>query len=503
MAQDYQVDLRTWGMKDGMSDRQVNCFLKDSHGFIWLCTRNGLNCFDGYSFKVYTKEKKQVPFRYLSFMEEDADGLFWMLSSPVYNNNNLFIFDPYTKKSILWKAKTGYNQDEVFTFLSKFNDSTLFFGDYNKKYFFTWQPRQGLRKINFPVAVWQEITISDHNSFWVVDSNKMVWEIAMDGTVLNKAKIQEVAPWPSYSDLGVYKLMQGQKNTFKLLTEVHINNGNAIITDLFNHINNTGFDVGVDSIRYINGRLYTTSKKVLRDFLAEGYIDLFAHVGHVIMDKGKIWMTNTYGFAQLSVAKNKFRKYFYQDPKAFKRNSFRNLLIDNNCLYGTNEYSGVYGAPIDTNVRTRITTCQQTVGMHYAFIKTWDGTLITVVGATVYAKYKGKDTWKTTELPKEDRAPPIWKIYQVAPDSFLLGTGNGLRWLGLTKWAFTPFTQYNGYDELRKAIILDIIPDKNGSKWICANTGFYQYDPARGVMARYSPDDTGSHYLPSKEIQHF
>ena len=38
---------------DGLSDNRVTCFLKDKTGYIWIGTKNGLNRYDGHSFKVF------------------------------------------------------------------------------------------------------------------------------------------------------------------------------------------------------------------------------------------------------------------------------------------------------------------------------------------------------------------------------------------------------------------------------------------------------------------
>lgn len=37
----------------GLSQNTVNCVLQDSEGLMWFGTQNGLNCWDGYSFKIY------------------------------------------------------------------------------------------------------------------------------------------------------------------------------------------------------------------------------------------------------------------------------------------------------------------------------------------------------------------------------------------------------------------------------------------------------------------
>ncbi|HEY6435388.1 MAG TPA: two-component regulator propeller domain-containing protein, partial [Ignavibacteriaceae bacterium] len=39
--------------KNGLSNNKVNAILQDKIGFIWFGTEDGLNCFDGYEFKVF------------------------------------------------------------------------------------------------------------------------------------------------------------------------------------------------------------------------------------------------------------------------------------------------------------------------------------------------------------------------------------------------------------------------------------------------------------------
>ena len=53
-AQVLNVDHFT--IENGMSQTSVNCIIQDSQGFLWAGTQDGLNKFDGYSFRVYKNE---------------------------------------------------------------------------------------------------------------------------------------------------------------------------------------------------------------------------------------------------------------------------------------------------------------------------------------------------------------------------------------------------------------------------------------------------------------
>ena len=50
ILQGAQLPMRIYTVADGLAGNQINCIIQDSHGFIWLCTEEGLSRFDGYQF---------------------------------------------------------------------------------------------------------------------------------------------------------------------------------------------------------------------------------------------------------------------------------------------------------------------------------------------------------------------------------------------------------------------------------------------------------------------
>ncbi len=505
-AQDYEISIKSWDANDGLSDREVIGLYKDSRGLIWLCTKNGLNCFDGYGFKSYSKEKDSLPFRHLCRVTEDATGDLWVLGSANIDTNNLFIFNPLSKKVRSFYEKTGYKQKFGFDFVHRIDDSLLFFGKNNDTCFFTWHPRRGLKQMRYPVSVRFLVTVTDHNTFWVLNDSGELAEVTMDGTVAARYKTdhQIVGDVLGIANDMVYKSKPGRLNTSKLVVEVAIENNKGVIRELYSVFSRTQFNTGLDSIKYINGVLIHPTKGILKDFVKD-YDKKLAINGRSILieSPGRFWMGNTYGLHLITVKKSTFRKYFYQDINTFAKNSYRNLLVDNGRLYALNEANGVTQFALDSSKRKLQPAVLPDMLNNINLKKTTDGRIIGINRFYFFWKPMSTDLWRYLDLPRVHDWTHVWKIYQAGPDSFMLGTARGLWSVNTKTLSFSPFTSYNQFTELKNTIILEILPDRNNKIWICSNTGFYVLDPVRGITERYSAADTGSHYLPAKEFQHF
>ena len=47
------INVKHYSVKDGMSQNTVQSILQDEKGYLWMATWNGLEKFDGYTFKNY------------------------------------------------------------------------------------------------------------------------------------------------------------------------------------------------------------------------------------------------------------------------------------------------------------------------------------------------------------------------------------------------------------------------------------------------------------------
>ena len=79
-AQQKSIKFDTYTIEDGLSQSQVTSIRQDNNGFIWIATQDGLNRFDGYSFKILKNDpnnENSLPNNYVHFLLPDAQGSLW------------------------------------------------------------------------------------------------------------------------------------------------------------------------------------------------------------------------------------------------------------------------------------------------------------------------------------------------------------------------------------------------------------------------------------------
>ncbi len=70
---------RNLTITDGLSDNRVTCFYKDRSGFLWVGTKNGLNRYDGHSFKIFRPAKENsISNEVINDIAGDSEGRIWV-----------------------------------------------------------------------------------------------------------------------------------------------------------------------------------------------------------------------------------------------------------------------------------------------------------------------------------------------------------------------------------------------------------------------------------------
>lgn len=111
----FPVEFDHYTTKEGLSNGYINTFLQDRRGFIWVGTSNGLNRFDGISFKTYylnPKDSTSIPGSSVNAMVEDKHGNIWVMT-----NNGLCVYD---------RKKDEFSRKVILVNGIKYNDYYLY-----------------------------------------------------------------------------------------------------------------------------------------------------------------------------------------------------------------------------------------------------------------------------------------------------------------------------------------------------------------------------------------
>ena len=85
-------------IEQGLSQSSVKAIFQDSRGFLWFGTEDGLNRYDGYSFKIYKPDPdvlNSLSDRWITSIVEDQDGYLWIATRLGLNR-----YDPRTEEFV-------------------------------------------------------------------------------------------------------------------------------------------------------------------------------------------------------------------------------------------------------------------------------------------------------------------------------------------------------------------------------------------------------------------
>src|SRR5437867_8538139 len=72
-----RLPVRSYTTADGLADDRVHRIVRDSRGFLWFCTMQGLSRFDGYHFTSFGVEHG-LPGPAVTSLLEAHDGTYWV-----------------------------------------------------------------------------------------------------------------------------------------------------------------------------------------------------------------------------------------------------------------------------------------------------------------------------------------------------------------------------------------------------------------------------------------
>lgn len=310
-AQADSYQFTRLNVNHGLSHNQINCFLRDSRGFMWVGTSSGLNRFDGYTFKSFknnVSDSTSLPYNDIRNLFEDPDGRIWIVT-----NFTTSVYDP--------RLERFYRDPAIM-----FREYSIPPGTINaivkdsKGYFWFVHEQEGLFRydarskepLHVLVVPKERRAVSsfmedNRGDFWIVYRNGLFEKV--DGKKYRTVYTCDLLLKRYPNEYPVYSMAIDKENDLWIYNPDNFNRG---------------------------AFYFNTSRKSLRHITTKGEDGLKLNndiVRDIVVgDNGLIWVSTDHGGINLIDKKRSTVRYILHDPeddKSLSQNSINALYKDN------------------------------------------------------------------------------------------------------------------------------------------------------------------------------
>lgn len=504
------INFKSLTIENGLSQSTVETILQDSNGYMWIGTNDGLNKYNGYSFKKYEHDiydKNTISSNYIVDIVEDNDGYIWVSTTNGLNkinpkNDNIINYFSTSKGGNL------SNNRICEILVRKNNDILVTTSDglnlYNKDTDSFERILAG--KDDLPSQYIHSIEEDYYGNIWLGTQSGLV---KLDK---NLTKIQEFTnkTIDSISDNPIYRVYSDGSDNIWVATlgsgliNINSKTNNIKVYKNSNSEKSLPNDVVRDILRDSNGNLWITTQGGIckyneKDDNFTTYKNKIYDQNSLIDDKaycmledksGLIWV-GTYKGISLFDSNNKFEHYS-SDP--FDKNSLSSNMIhgiyednSNNIWVGTS-LKGVNIIDKKTNNIIILNTensdlCDDSISditglKDEIFIGTGNGLSVINKSSKIIENFTSEDG-----LPVD----PIKSLFIDSTNHLWIGTNKGLAIMNIkTKEILniTPILENNSINDL---FIKDIYESKNGNYYVGCflDGGLVQLNPTNKSIKVY------------------
>jgi len=496
-SQDLLFNVQFFDQRDGLSTRNIYSVNQDDRGLIWVGTANGLNQFDGQTFKLIGDQNSKTASGRILGIEKSRDGNFWIQKE----GEQVINFNPYKGEVI------PLDSDEDFGYLRMLNSSFhtnniwlrngkggLYHLDENLKI-------QSFGKGNYPLTdnmegmSWGNVLLSNPSANRKVEINSLGDTVRILKNIEWYRRLYDQGAGQIY-----FNSSNSKTNAYLSKLALGLGENRALYPLEFKKDNQPirVIDLGVPSLSkcvlirdnkenhwLIGGnKVYFFDKdgnlqKELVQELLDLSINTWSTNDVLIDDHNRLWIATGLGLYLIEVKENPFQLYLEESGKTSIR--AMTMLSDNELLVCN--YHGT--KIIDTQTEEIIYHFKDVFGLGLSKMKDniiWSGqhnsTVIELNTSTKTVIRKGGG-----ELI---RGVQVYvPFYDKDIDSVYIGTDKGLYMSNVAGTFFKKYDQLNGFNELTQTGIFYFYKNREGL-WIVTQSGLFLLDEERGILNQYN-----------------
>jgi signal transduction histidine kinase/ligand-binding sensor domain-containing protein/DNA-binding response OmpR family regulator len=437
-AESQQIHFRHLSIDDGLSQNAVLSILQDSHGYMWFGTKDGLNRYDGYNFRIFqndTHDSASISSNYICSIFEDSRGKIWI--GTLAGDLNI-----YLEESGTFRTVPNLDNDSQITTITEDSSGNMWIGTGRNGIFriahnadYTDFSCTGYRARNQPGSL-----TSDMVYFVFIDMENVLWIGNSEG--LDRFNKQS-------SSFSHYK--------------INVKDPRA---------SSFPADNGVNSIvQYEKGKLILGTPSGIVDFsINSGHYTLYPHHYNVSRfgwgritsiekdHSGKLWLATPGELMEFDLVTKMYRYFIndHLDPNSISFNGVSSIECDRSGLV----WIGTPGLGINI---------YDPKANRFALLNQKTGKLSRVIGFSV------------TSICEDDSGD-IW-----------IGSEVLYRWNRRTGGMKSFETTSDRPDDFGNTRPWDIVKDRKGILWFDGTQGLFSYDIRKKKSRLYK-------YVPGKEI---
>ncbi|WP_109436351.1 two-component regulator propeller domain-containing protein [Aquimarina sp. AU119] len=472
---------------DGLSQGYISSIIQDKKGFMWFGTKDGLNRYDGYEFKIYNyyyDDPCSIQNNFITAISEDTRGTLW-----IGTLNGLYSFDPFTECFQFFENKNLNAQHTIKTIhintkgivwmgTSK-GDILRFNPNKNKTERYTISHDKVISHIKSNKSenrLYIEALKNEDTSIYIFDIQKQQFVTSYDTVINNIGYSHQMIQENIYGELLLYRSRHDNRS----LEQINLTTKETCVFYKPN---------------------WSTHKKYKRN-------DYLYHSGIMIQDNnGAIWQSTNYGLEVFDPKNGTFSFY----PIKGTQNSIKAIWIDQSGIIwlGTMGYGVFMLAPTLNNIETYKRDENNQNSLDFSSIRSiyedtdkniWIGgygglDLIDVKSGklqhyaddfTTYSKMVGMDVYE------------IYNDPNISKDILWISIhGKGLFLLDKHQ---KKFTRYPKYLYGNSNFIFDIVPENKNKLWIGTSNGLYIVDITHKSSKVFRTDAQNPYSIPSNKI---
>lgn len=474
-------------VKHGLSQVSVLSIFRDSHGYLWFGTRDGLNRYDGLAFKVFRSNGKanSISNNFIRSMDEDANGLLWIGTEGGLNSfdQSTGIFKTYSSDL---NNPDAISNNRVLSVLCASNGD-IWVGTENG---LNLKKRNSNRFIKFFLDNNGAQVLSDNHIYSLFeDKAHNIWI----GTRFGGLYRYE----PAINRFTGYGHDPADTSTISssFITSIAEDRTGAIWVGTSNGLNVISLNGSIRHVKHQPNDQNSLSNDFIRSLA-------FDH-------SGNLWIATYKGLNYLDISRRKFQVYEKENwnSRSLSDNSIRSLLYDKNGFLWIGTYFGginIVNPASSSFLLVGASPSNDNSLSNYAI-----GSMAEDKSGNVWIGSEGgglfyydKKSQKVETISSfNGKTLNLYTIKSLLVDSkgnLWVGTYlNGLFLLDHHSRKLTRFTSTEGPGAIRDNTVLALREDQWGNVWIGTDAGLNKYDPKTRLLSDVNLNNDPTHEEPS------